>query len=77
MVSRDSDSKICSADKIVWRVLGNTNATDRGISLEEILAKYGLTKPLALRFTKAFRENWCRAGSIEGFMGQGDQTRSF
>jgi len=77
LLSRDRDSKICSADKIVWRVLGNTNATDRGISLEEVLTMSGLTKPLPQRFTKAFREKWCREGSIEGFMGQGDQTRPF
>lgn len=77
LLSRDRDSKICSADKIVWRVLGNTNATDRGISLEEVLTMSGLTKPLPQRFTKTFREKWCREGSIEGFMGQGDRTRPF
>lgn len=75
LLAQDAESKICSADKIVWRVLGNTNATERGISLEEILTKSGLTKPLPPRFTKAFREKWCREGSVEGFMGQGDQTR--
>ncbi|GAB4547759.1 MAG: hypothetical protein Tsb0013_07790 [Phycisphaerales bacterium] len=74
LLVRDTDSKICSADKIVWRVLGNTNATERGISLEEILTMSGLTKPIPHRFTKAFREKWCREGSVEGFMGRGDQT---
>ena len=77
LLARDTDSKICSADKIVWRVLGNTNATERGISLEELLFMSGLTKPLSERFTKAFRKKWCREGSVEGFMGQGDQTRGY
>jgi len=77
LLFRDKDSRICSADKVVWRVLGNTNATERGISLEEILMSSGLTKSVPHRFTKAFREKWCREGSIEGFLGRGDQTRRY
>lgn len=73
LLERESDARICSADKIVWRVLGNTNKTDRGVSLEEILQQIGLTKSLPDRFSKRFREHWCREGSREHFMGQGDQ----
>ena len=36
LLGKDAESRICSADKIVWRVLGNTNAVERGISLEEV-----------------------------------------
>lgn len=75
LLGRHNESVICSADKIVWRVLGNTNAVERGISLEELLTKSGLTKSLTARFTKAFREQWCKAGSVERFMGQGDQSK--
>lgn len=74
LLAQDDESKICSADKIVWRVLGNTNATERGISLEEILTKSGLTKSLPLHFTKAFREEWCRKGFQERLMGRGGHT---
>ncbi len=74
LLGRDAESSICSADKIVWRVLGNTNATERGISLEEILQSSGLTKPLQRRFTKAFREVWNKKGSIDRLMGLGDKS---
>ncbi|MBU3729383.1 MAG: type II toxin-antitoxin system VapC family toxin, partial [Phycisphaerales bacterium] len=61
LLERDTQARICSADKIVWRVLGNTNQADRGVSLEEILRQVGLTKALPERFSKAFRERWCKA----------------
>jgi len=75
LLERDADARICSADKIVWRVLGNTNHADRGVSLDEILRQVGLTKALPERFSKAFREKWCRVGSVERFMGRGDASR--
>ncbi len=74
ILAQDSESMICSADKIVWRVLGNTNATERGISLEEILQASGLTKPLQRRFTQAFREEWNKKGGVDRFMGLGDKS---
>lgn len=73
LLERDADSRICSGDKIVWRVLGNTNQADRGVSLEEILKQIGLTKGLPDRFSKRFREQWCKVGSQQHFMGQGDR----
>lgn len=75
LLERDAQARICSADKIVWRVLGNTNQFERGVSLEEILQQIGLTKPLPDRFSKRFREQWCKEGSKEHFMGRGDQGR--
>jgi len=73
LLSREPDARICSADKIVWRVLGNTNQVDRGVSLEEVLQQAGLTKALPDRCSKRFREHWCKSGSREHFMGQGEQ----
>jgi hypothetical protein len=75
LLERDAEARICSADKIVWRVLGNTNQTERGVSLEEVLKQSGLTKSLPERFSKAFREKWCKAGSVERFMGHGDTSK--
>ena len=74
VLMRDEPSaRICSADKIVWRVLGNTGQSERGASLEELLAESGLTKPLPDRFSRRFRERWTRIGGQERFMGRGDR----
>ena len=77
LLEQDPAARICSADKIVWRVLGNTNQAERGVSLEEMLQQIGLTRVLPERFSKVFREKWCRAGSVERLMGRGDETSSF
>lgn len=71
LMQSERDSSICSADAIVWRVLGNTGDGERGISLEELLQQAGLPKPLPERFTRAFRDKWTRKGRSERFMGYG------
>ena len=54
-----SDFLISSADKIVYRVLGNLHRGDQGISLEEILNKIGLTaSQLPPQYRLEFRERW-------------------
>ena len=62
---------ICSADKIVFRVLGNLKRSDQGISLEEVLQSVGLGIDLPWQFTKRFREEWARKGFGEGLGGIG------
>jgi len=64
---------ICSADKIVYRVLGNLNRGEQGISLEEVLQKTGLGRQLSWKFTRAFRERWTRTGFQERLGGTGHQ----
>jgi hypothetical protein len=73
IMGSESDARICSADRIVWRVLGNTNQVDRGISLEEVLRQSGLTRSIPERFSRRFREHWCRIGFEERLMGRGDR----
>lgn len=73
LMQAETDARICSADKIVWRVLGNTGQSDRGTSLQELLAESGLTKQLPERFSRRFREHWSRIGSQEWFMGRGQR----
>lgn len=73
LLAAEPAASICSADKIVWRVLGNTNQGDRGVSLEELLQKMGLTRHLDRRFCKSFREQWTRGGGKDHFMGLGDR----
>jgi hypothetical protein len=71
VVSNNDGSLICSADRIVFRALGNLSLKERGISLEEILQQCGLSRTLASQFTKAFREHWTRRGTQEHFKGLG------
>jgi hypothetical protein len=66
-----AECSICSADALVYRVLGNLDKAERGASLQEVLDKLGLTRPLAAQFTKAFRERWTSAGSMEALQGRG------
>lgn len=73
LMQTEAQASICSADKIVWRVLGNTGQAERGVSLEELLQRMGLTKALPDRFSKRFREQWTRGGGTERFMGLGDR----
>ena len=61
-----STAKICSADKIVWRVLGFLKRPEDGISLEEVLGAIGRTCALERHFTRAYREHWTRTGFVEG-----------
>ncbi len=62
---------ICSADKIVYRILGNLRISDRGVSLEEVLGEVGLGRALQYQFTRAYREKWTRRGFGEGMRGIG------
>lgn len=73
LMQSDGHASICSADKIVWRVLGNTGQAERGISLEELLQKIGFSKALPDRFSKQFREQWTKRGGTEQIMGLGDR----
>jgi hypothetical protein len=73
LLNLDEKGWICSADKIVFRVLGNLYKEDYGISLEELLQAVGLGRPLPQQFTKMFREKWTREGSRERIQGMGWQ----
>ena len=60
---------VCSADKIVYRVLGALRLSDQGISLQEVLSKVGLTHDLPEMYTKSYREYWSRRGFEDGIKG--------
>jgi len=62
---------ISSADKIVFRILGNLKRSEQGISLEEILQGVGLGINLPRQFTKLYREEWTQKGFAEGLGGFG------
>ena len=66
------DWLISSSDAIVFRILGNLNEGERGISLEEILIKLGrTTHGLKRQFTKKFREEYTAKGARERIYGRG------
>ena len=72
MLCRPDDWLISSADAIVFRVLGNLNHADRGVSLEEVLTKIGLTRrDLPQQYTRKFREKFTSMGAQERIRGQG------
>jgi len=62
---------ICSADKIVYRILGSLRRSDQGISLDEILQHIGLTCALPRQFGKSYRIEWTQKGFEEGLGGIG------
>ena len=68
------DCRLCSADKIVFRVLGSLHRGEQGISLEEILHQVGLSRALRREFSRAYREQWTDKGFQEGFQGIGPKT---
>lgn len=65
---------ICSADKIVYRILGNLNRSEQGISLEEILQQVGLGVALPRPFTKSYRKECTARGFEEGLGGIGHKN---
>ena len=69
LLEEHKDAMICSADAIVWRVLGNLVMSERGTSLEEILSSTGLLRKLPQQFSKAFRLKWTAIGFQEKQMG--------
>ena len=71
LLGHSPDARICSADKIVFRVLGNLQRSEQGISLEELLRQTGLGRPLSREFTKAYRLEWAKKGFGDGIWGRG------
>lgn len=62
---------ICSADAIVFRILGSLDRGENGVSLEEILQQTGLGRSLRVQFSREFREKWTRKGFEEHLRGLG------
>jgi hypothetical protein len=71
LLNQSGECHICSADKIVYRVLGCLSRPDQGVSLEEVLSQVGLGRKLETKFTKAYREEWTNKGFQEGLTGLG------
>lgn len=63
---------ISSGDAIVYKVLGNMNLGESGISLEEILQKCGLGRKVeGYQYSKAFRLQMTARGAKDMVLGRG------
>jgi hypothetical protein len=62
---------LCSADQIVYKVLGALDRAEQGVSLEEVLQKLGLTRALKRQFQKAFRDAVAGQGFVDSLQGRG------
>jgi hypothetical protein len=71
LLGQSEECLICSADKIVYRVLGCLSRSEQGVSLDEVLGQVGLGRRLGREFTKAYREEWTKKGFQEGLTGLG------
>jgi hypothetical protein len=71
LLQSPADRLICSADKIVYRVLGALNATDSGISLDEVLSQAGYGRRLSPEFGREYRQEWTQRGFRDAFWGTG------
>lgn len=77
LFSSDDDFLISSADRIVYRVLGNLHRGEQGISLEEILNRLGSTaSKLPRQYSRVFREQWTDTGFQERMRGIGFRSHS-
>lgn len=71
MLQKGDECLICSADKIVYRVLGSLRRAEQGVSLEEVLQQIGLGRKLSREFSREYREQWTQKGFEEGLGGTG------
>ncbi len=65
------DFRICSADKIVFKVLPHLGCAEQGTSLEELLREAGLGRRLPHLYTQDFRVRWTQAGQQDAVTGLG------
>ncbi len=60
--NKNDNLKICSADSIVFKILGKECMSEHSISLEEILPKNFPKKQIHTQFTKKFKEKYLQDG---------------
>lgn len=75
MLKSQQEYLISSADSIVYKVLGNLNMAEQGISLEEVLQAIGHGRSdLTWQYSKEFRDKYTREGQRDSVTGLGNQT---
>jgi len=64
LVRVKEDYRISSGDAIVYKILGNLNLGEQGISLEEILQQCGMGRKIeGFQYGKAFRQQMTQVGA--------------
>ena len=81
LCSSSADWRLCSADHVVFRILGLLRKGEQGISLEEVLKQIGLQPGICWdritprdedwKYTKNFRERWTFEGQKDFTQGKG------
>lgn len=71
LLSLPSDWRLCSSDGIVFKVLANVQKGEQGISLEEVLNRIGMSRPLRKQYTKEFRTSLTQLGAIDSIQDRG------
>lgn len=72
LVKQKETYLISSGDAIVYKVLGNLNLGEQGISLEEILQQCGLGRKIeGFQYGKDFREQMTAVGAQDMLQGRG------
>ena len=65
------DWLVCSADHVIFIILGRLGKAEQGISLEEILKEIGLSQNIEWQYTKKFREKYTRMGQANSIQDRG------
>ena len=71
LLAATEETHVCSADGIVFRVLGNLDRGEQGLSLEEVLQSVGLGRKVPSQFSQKFRTNYNAKGVEERLQGRG------
>jgi hypothetical protein len=71
LLQEKAEYRICSADGIVFKILGNLRKPDLCVSLEKALSDVGFGRSLDWQYTEEFRERYLQAGSIDRIQGRG------
>jgi hypothetical protein len=75
LLAAPPETRICSADAIVFRVLGNLDRGEQGASLEEVLTEVGLARKLPSQFCRKFRLDYNARGVTERLQGTGAKPK--
>ena len=66
LCSSSDNLRVCASDQAVFRTLGLLGKSEQGISLEEVLARIGLSQSkYCWRYTKQFREKYTLLGQVD------------
>lgn len=62
---------VCAGDKAVFKTLGAMGMSERGVSLEKVLADIGLGRQVDWSYTEKFRLQHTRQGQTDSIVGRG------